>query len=223
METGITKRQALLSLAGLVVVIGGLYLLLHYFGITQVQQAVESAGVWAPLVFVVAKASTLVIAPLGGSPLYPLGGVLFGFWDGVLYVMLGDLLGGTIAFWISRIFGRSVAERFLGDDRRFLGKALRMMGTPKGFLIARICFSGLQEIAAYGAGLTRLRFVPFIAIHAAVNLLPVMLLVWMGFELTGDNWWSIPIAYGVAVVAIGGGLVLFHAQVKRYEPALEEH
>ena len=66
---------------------------------------VEGAGVWAPLVFIILKVSTIVIAPLSGSPLYPLVGLLFGFWPGILYVALGDFIGYTTTFFIGRKLG----------------------------------------------------------------------------------------------------------------------
>lgn len=215
METGVNKHQAIVSLVGLAVVFGGLYFILDYFGVTEVQRAVERAGIWAPFVFIMAKASTLVIAPLGGAPLYLMGGALFGFWKGVVLVMLGDIVGGTIAFYISRIFGRPVAEKFLGSEQRYLTRALRLMETPKGFLFTRICFSGIQEVAIYGAGLTRLSFVPFIIIHAVVNVIPVALLVGLGVTLTYEAWWILPLAYAIGVGAIATGLALFHLQIEK--------
>jgi uncharacterized membrane protein YdjX (TVP38/TMEM64 family) len=144
-----------------------------------------------------------------------MGGALFGFWEGTLLVMLGDVTGGTVAFYISRIFGRPVAEKFLGSEQRYLSRALRLMETPRGFLFTRICFSGIQEVATYGAGLTKLPFVPFIFIHTVVNIVPVMLLVGLGVMLTYEVWWLLPVAYVIGVGAIAVGLALFHLQMEK--------
>jgi len=131
METGVSKGQLISSLVGITVVLGGIYALFAYFGITNVQETIQHAGIWAPLVLVLAKASTIIIAPLSGSPIYPLAGALFGFWEGTALLMAGDILGGIVAFYISRFFGRTVVEKMIGGDEKFLSRALRMMGSTK--------------------------------------------------------------------------------------------
>src|SRR3989344_4189854 len=194
METGISKKQLLTSFISLTVILGGIYFLIRYFGLTEVQEMIERTGVWAPLALIIAKASTVVIAPLGGSPLYPLAGALFGFWKGVGLLMLGDTLGGVIAFYLSRIFGRHLVEKFLGDDQKFLARALKMMGTVKGFLVARVCFMPAPEVVAYGAGLTRINFIPFFLIYITIGVIPTMALAGIGSALTLGMWWVLPAA-----------------------------
>ncbi|MEK7612636.1 MAG: VTT domain-containing protein [Patescibacteria group bacterium] len=221
METGVTKHQIISSLISLTVIVGGLYLVFRYFGITEVEAAVERAGLWAPLVLVVAKAATIVIAPLGGSPLYPLAGALFGFWKGTGLLILGDALGGTIAFYLSRIFGRHLVEKLIGGDQQFLGRALRMMGSVKGFFIARVCFMPLPEVVAYGAGLTRINFFPFILIYTPVGAIPAMVLAGVGSVLTMGDWWILPAALFAGALIIPIGFLVFRSVLNEWEKAGE--
>src|SRR3989344_7774415 len=98
---------------------------------------VERAGVWGPLVFILLKISTIVFAPLSGSPLYPLVGLLFGFWPGILYVVLGDFLSYTISFWISRIFGRKFVHKLMsGKEEGMVARIVDHIGDAKGFFQA---------------------------------------------------------------------------------------
>ncbi len=218
METGVSKKQALVSIASLVIILGGLYAIFRYFGITEVQTAVENAGVWAPLVLILAKASTIVIAPLSGSPLYPLAGALFGFWEGVLWLAIGDALGGIVAFYLSRIFGRHIVEKMLGAaEEKFLARVLRMVGTAKGFLVARICFAPMPEVVAYGAGLTRLNFVPFILIYVPIGLIPTMALAGLGSALTAGEWWVLPGVIVLGVVLVPLGALLFRYVLNEWD------
>jgi uncharacterized membrane protein YdjX (TVP38/TMEM64 family) len=222
METGISKRQIITSLASLAVVLGGLYALFRYFGITEVQTTIEHAGIWAPLVLVLAKASTLVFAPLGGSPLYPLAGALFGFWEGALLLMLGDALGAVVCFYISRIFGRHLTEKMIGDDQKFLSRAMRMMATTKGFLIARVCFMPAPEVSAYAAGLTRIRFLTFFPIQIIVGIVPTILLAGMGSVLTLDTWWVLPAAMLSGVFFIPIAFFVFRSTLREWEQGATE-
>lgn len=217
METGVSKRQIAINLASLAVVLGGIYFVLHYFGITEVRETIEHAGIWAPLVLVLAKASTIVIAPLGGAPLYPLAGALFGFWQGTGLLLLGDALGGTVAFFISRTFGRTLVERIIGDDKKFLGRALKMMGTVKGFLIARVCFMPLPEVVSYGAGLTRIPFIYFFPIYISIGAIPIMILSGLGSVLTLGTWWILPAAIAAGMIVIPTGFFIFRTVLGEWE------
>jgi len=217
METGVSKKQLITSLISLTVILGGMYLVFRYFGITEVQETIDEAGVWAPLILVLAKISTLVIAPIGGAPLYPLAGALFGFWKGTALLVTADAIGCTIAFYLSRIFGRHLAEKFLGDDTKFLSRALHMMGTVRGFFVARICFMPLPEVAAYGAGLTRINYLPFIIICTAVGAVPVAILVGIGSVLTLGTSWILPVAIVLGLMIIPFAFFLFRSTLGEWE------
>lgn len=218
METGVTPRQLITSLVSLVVIFGGLYFVFRYFGLDQVQETIENAGLWAPLILIIAKAATIVIAPLSGSPLYPVGGALFGFWKGTLILLIGDVLGGVVAFFISRIFGRHIVEKLLGkSEEQFLSRALKMMGTVKGFLVARICFMPLPEVVAYGAGLTRIHFVPFILIYSAISIIPIAVLAGAGSVLTMGTWWVLPLAIIGGVIVLPIGFFIFRSMLNEWD------
>lgn len=214
METGLTRRQIITSLIGLGLMYGGIFALFQYFDLADVRSTIESAGIWAPLVLIAAKASTIVIAPLGGSPLYPLAGALFGFWYGTLLLIIGDAIGGAIAFYISRMFGRQVAEKFIGNEKTFLSQALGMMGTTKGFLIARFCFMPIPELTAYGAGLTRLHFLPFIVIHASLGAIPALVFAKAGALIANGQWWVVPLMFVASLIGIPAGYFMFRSLVK---------
>lgn len=215
MESGST-RDAIRNVLIFAALLGGLYALSRVFDIAAVQAYVEEAGVWAPLVLAAAKATTIIIAPLSGSPLYPIGGALFGFWKAFAWLMVGDTVGAVVAFWISRFFGRAYAERMIGKERGTLSDALEMMGTKKGFFLARLCFAGFPEISAYGAGLTKINFVPFIFIHSLVGIVPVALTTALGTVLTGTNS---PIVFGGILLAgsliTGLSFLLFAKMLQR--------
>ena len=189
----------LLALASL----GALFALISFFGPERIELWVQNAGPWAPIVLVLAKISTIVFAPLSGALLYPLAGTLFGFWEGLLLVLLGDAIGSSIAFWISRLYGRTVVDHLLGKDSSLLGRVLGLIGTPRGFFITRIFFIMGQDLMSYAAGLTRLSYVPFILIHTAVGIVPTILLTWFGAVLieSGNGIPLIGILVGMGILA----------------------
>ena len=181
-----------------------LFFLVRVLGEENLKAYVESAGAWAWLALILAKASTMVFAPLSGALLYPLAGTLFGFWPGFLLALAGDALGGVISFWISRIWGKKIVERMLGEDNLLLTKARDMMGTAKGFFIARALLSPVPEIATYAAGLTKLPFYQFLAIHVALDTVPVAFFVGVGALILEE-------AHPLIVLLIFGGAGLIGA------------
>ena len=203
----------LLGLFGVLIV---LFLIFRYFDIEAIRGEIEGAGIWAPALLVLAKAATIVIAPLGGAPLYPLGGALFGFWKATALLLAGDALGGAISFYLSRWLGRRIVEKMIGQEG-LVNSALDMMSTVKGFFVARVCLLTFPELASYSAGLTRLPFVPFILIHVGVGVAPTLVGVGLGeFIALGFDSFAVLGAVAVAGVVAMGGVVLFGWMVQKH-------
>ena len=216
-----TFLRALPNLIMLALVLGGLYVVFRYFDTETIKQFVESAGIWAPLALITAKASTIVFAPIGGTPLYPLAGALFGFWGGFTYLIIGDALGGIISFYISRIWGRKVVSYFFPDNK-LLDRVLRVLGSVKGLLVARVAFISFPELISYAAGLTRIPFWQFFVIFISVSVIPVAALVGLGTLFTVQNSpWSVTGFLVASVVVFGTGMYLFSRYVKEQNPELK--
>ena len=212
----IGRKEIIENIISLVFIVGVIFVASFFFDVEGIKKIIESGGVWAPAVFVLAKASTLIFAPISGSFLYPLGGALFGFSKGFTLLLLGDALGGIVSFYISRVFGRKVVERFVKADNTLVARALELAGTPKGFLIVRICFAALPEITSYAAGLTRLNFLPFIIIFMSVGAIPTALLSYSGSLLFGfENKFLLIAVMGLSVVGVVVGFILFNWWVRR--------
>lgn len=206
------------NLAYLAVVIAVLVTVAYFFDIEAIRAQIEHAGVYAPLLLIAAKAATIIIAPLGGSPLYPLAGALFGFWESVLYLMIGDMIGGIVTFYLSRLFGRRLALRLLQSDESVLSRALELMSTMRGFLIARLTFLTFPELSSYGAGLTKIRFLPFLLIYSGVGILPVMLTAGIGSIIVGDSWgYAIPAVLLSGMVLSGISFLIFARMLSQHE------
>lgn len=198
------------NLLGVLLFFGVLGLVAYYVDMQTVRSYIERAGVLAPILFVLAKSSTIIIAPLGGAPLYPLSGALFGFWKGALLIVLGDSLGGLVSFLLARIFGRGLVERMIGDGKGLLGRALEMMSTVRGFFIARLCFITFPELASWGAGLTKIGFVPFALIYSLVSIPPALLVSGLGAMIaSGGNPFLISFITILTIFGPGLGLLAF--------------
>ena len=217
-------KDALENFLGLGLVIIGIVVAASYLGGEDLRAWVEGAGNWGPLALILAKTLTIVAAPLSGGPLYPVAGALFGTGPAILYLVIGDALGGAIAFALARRFGRRLVERLLQKSNSgFLDRAIALMGTAKGFFVARVCFVAIQEVPAYGAGLTKLRFLPFILIHTGVGLVPIVTLAWLGdAAFTGHSGWLLALGLIGGTVVAAAGTALFAHYTRKPKAQMHE-
>lgn len=195
------------NVVSLVLVFAAIAILFYFFDLGDVQTFVSRFGIWAPVIFALTKASTIVFAPLSGSALYPAAGALFGFWKGFIVITIGDFLGGTIAFIIARKYGIAITKRFIKDESSLLSRMLEKMGTLKGFIFARMCFVPMPEVVCYAAGLTKMSYLRFILVHMAIDIPFTAALVGSGHILTmGFSPYALAglVVLGTIATAVGG-------------------
>ncbi len=202
---------------GIGIAIVAIVLLSLIIDINALKTWVEQAGFWAPLIFILLKVSTIVIAPISGGPLYPLAGIVFGFWPGVLYVVLADFVGYTTAFMLSRFLGQKIVLRMIAEkEGGMLAKIMAQINTPKGFFFACMTFFPVPELLSYGAGLTKLPYLTFISILLPLSAIASSILVLIGASFDfGDK--SLLVSIGIPAIAgsvmlISGALFLYFAK-----------
>lgn len=212
-------HDALLNIVWIGLTITAIYLFARFMGINEMRERIAMVGIWGPLLIILLKASTLVVAPLGGSPLYPIAGAAFGFWYGFLYTFLGDFLGTAIAFYISRLFGRKVAEYFVTKPgMRVVDAVLGYLETTRGLIQARLIFFSFPEGVVYAAGLTAIPFWKFLVVLIPIGIGPAALLVAFGQALSlyiTTHPFLVALGYFVTIgIMAGGGYWFYHRAQK---------
>ena len=176
-----SKKGLLKNILIIIVTLGIAYFVTVTIGLEGLREKVEGAGIYAPFLLIILKATTIVVAPLGGTIIYPIAGALFGFWKGLALTLLGDAIGSSIAFWLSRKFGRSILHYFTGSGQMpIIEKVVERLSDRKQFVKARIFFAGFMDLFAYAAGLTKINFWFFLSVHMAVHAVLVALYILFG-------------------------------------------
>ncbi len=198
----------------------GILLISFFIDLESMSVWVEKVGIWGPVVFIILKISTLVIAPLSGSALYPLVGILFGFWPGLLYVVIGDTIGCSINFYLSRKWGKKLVFKFISNkEESIVNKSIDHLGSGRGLFHASLTLFAMPELVAYAAGLGKISYLKFISILGSINTIGSVILVLFGSVLAADQQsvflkFTLPI---LGIVAFGIGLFLFGREVRRKE------
>ncbi len=209
-------RDVVKSVLFIALAVGVAYYVTVRIGIDDLRESVAAFGVYAPLVIIILKATTLVVVPLGGTPIYPIAGALFGFWQGLTITLIGDVVGSTISFFISRRFGGTILRFFMTREQvPIVERLVARVSEPGRFIRARLFFIGFPDLFAYAAGLTKISYPFFIIVHIGIHALFASLAVLFGDLLVS----------GSKLVIIGVGLLTsllafvgvwwFHADLKR--------
>lgn len=213
------EHREQLNFWGIGITLGALILVAIFVDISTLREWVGRAGVWGPVVFMTLKASTIIIAPLSGGPLYPTVGLLFGFWPGILYTFIGDIIGVSVNFYLSRKYGQRLVSKFISfKEEGLLTKIISYISDAKGFFHACLTFFAMPELLAYAAGLSKLPYIKFVTIWAPIGIIPASILVLFG-SIFGPESSSLLITFGIpllgAAVLLTGGLLFFKGVMRK--------
>jgi len=115
----------------------------------------DSAGIWAPIVYMLVYAVGVCIF-LPGTLLTGLGAAIFGPYWGFLYVWFGAMAGASGAFFIGRTLGRDFAASLIGDKLKKYDDAIERNGFAT-VLYLRLVYFPFTPMN-FGMGLTKVRF-----------------------------------------------------------------
>jgi len=200
-----SMREILIGGVGFIVFLTVMVIGINAVGVESLQKFIEDSGPWAPLVYIGLKAATYVFAPLTSGPIQVVAGTLFGnVWLGVLYTLIGEVIGGSISFWIARRFGRSVIQRFVGDVgmHQIDDFYKKRMGGWISLAVARIILFSVWDFLSYAAGLAEsIRFRTYVFISFVFGAIPTFFFVWIG-TLALEDTRSLILIYGLVALLV---------------------
>jgi uncharacterized membrane protein YdjX (TVP38/TMEM64 family) len=180
-----------------------------------VQDAVRGAGVWAPALFLVLQV-LVTVPPVPRTIFTVAAGLLFGSALGVAVAVVATALGAVVAFWLVRLTGGGVVERFADRPpvvwtRQRLDRS-GLLAVTSLRLIPVLPFSLLN----YAAGLSGVRFAPYLFGTILGTAPGTIGLVVLGDAVTGR------VSPAMLAISVAGGLVgTIGAAVAARRPQLE--
>ncbi len=167
----LVKGILLIALVIAIICLELLWDLSSYFNPVQIQEWLASAGLFAPLIYIVIMAFAIVVSPVPSLPLDIAAGAFFGPFFGTLYSVIGALAGAVISFLIARYIGREFLERFLKGHINFCERCSDKVLTKIVFL-SRLLPVVSFDIVSYGAGLTKMSLKKF-SIATLLGMIPI--------------------------------------------------
>lgn len=156
-------KKILLAIICAVIIYVSIALIFKSVGLERAQNWIKATGVWAPIIFIILCAISLIFAPLSGSSLFVAGGALFGKELAFILSFLASIIGCSTNFWISKKFGRRVAARLLGEDNlEKLDKLISKLKSRRSILYMIFIMPLSQDIVSYAVGLTKIKYTHFL-------------------------------------------------------------
>jgi uncharacterized membrane protein YdjX (TVP38/TMEM64 family) len=187
---------------GFVAVTGLLIIGIQVIGLENIRGFIERAGPFAPLAYIAIKAATYVFAPLTSGPIQLSAGVMFGLWAGTLYTLIGEVIGGSISFWIARRFGRDVVRRFVREDGLMrVDDFVNQIVDWKTLIYARLFLFSIFDFISYAVGLARLRYRTYFLVSVFIGVIPTFVAVALGTSLTEERSELVMLYVLIAVVS----------------------
>ncbi len=139
------------------------HLMTNFLDQQKIRTFVSSYGVRAPIILIALQVVQIIVAPIPGHIIAFVGGYLFGAWRGILYCMIGIIIGATITFWIGRVFGRGLLQLFISrEDMNRFDRYVITKGPFIIFVLLLIPVTPLGDILFYLSGLTAMPFLVFL-------------------------------------------------------------
>lgn len=213
--------KILLALVGLSLLIICIRMLPQILELTvsipKFRDFILSSGYWGPLVFIGFQILQTVIAPIPGEVVQIAGGYIYGVTVGTFYTTLGMLLGAVIAFYCTRLLGRSFIENLL-KKKKF--KWMAEMVHHKNFSIILFIFFAIpglpKDLFIYLAALTPIKPINFFAILLLGRLPWILASASVGSSFYEQNYVTTIIISVVSVLAFALGLVFKDKIIRRF-------
>jgi uncharacterized membrane protein YdjX (TVP38/TMEM64 family) len=158
-----------------------------------------SFGVWAPIASLLLMILQAVAAPIPAIFVAFANGLAFGVIGGGILTTAGQTLAAALCFGISRALGRGPVEALAGRFGLAAADTWFSRWGARGVLLLRLVPGVSFDVISYGAGLTSIRFGPFL-LATAIGVAPqAFLYAYLIREAPQSAW----VFYGVSWLVIG--------------------
>ena len=194
-------KKAVKNILILVFILVVFYLLssIFHFKIDPVVNFFDSLGPFSYVVFILLLMLEVIFAPIHPLVFYVAGGIIFGPWIALGLALIGEAIGSTIAFKLSKKYGRNFVEsKFPKKRLKQFDKFSKKYGSLSIFLL-RVNPLTSSDAWSYIAGISKIKYKRFI-VASLLGLAPsIFIQVYFG-EAIKENPILLQIFLTVAII-----------------------
>jgi len=215
-------RRRLLGLAA----VGGasavivLQLLTGDIEVDGVRDWIRDLGAWGPILLISVLAAAMIVAPIPNPPFMIAAGIAWGTFLGVVYSVIGQLLGSMVIYAISRRYGRQFIPKLIGESGAARVDMLAKDMGPQVVFWWRMMPVAF-DFAAYAAGLTGMSFRLFVTLVFIGSIIPTTVVVGFG-DSFGKSVEAQVVTLGMVAIAMAIPATIFYLRYRDQLPPMRE-
>lgn len=179
---------------------------------SQLQLFISQFGVWAPIAFMCLQMLQMIFLIIPGAPFLMAGGYIFGNL-GIVYSIVGILLGSLIVFGMGRLFGRPFLESIV--DKNIITKIDKQSNSVGKTLFVLYLIPPLpHDVFSFIAGFTNLSLKHYVLISFVGRLPLIVFYSMVGYQLTKLNlFYSLLL---LIIIVVGSIIIFYHKEKIEY-------
>lgn len=166
-------------------------------------------GVYDEVVFILVRAAQTVIKFIPAEPLEIAAGYAWGAVPGMLYCVIGNMLGTLVILWLTKRYGRRFVEAFIPKKNMQTFANLRMSDRLYALLFLLYLIPGAPKDGfTYFVGLLPVKVLPFMLISFTARMPSALSSTICGVALAEQRYMLSALILGLTLLgAIVGGLL----------------
>lgn len=141
--------------------IGGVSHYLFARDVHELGLIIESFGLIGPVIFIIFVILEVMLAPIPGFILYVTGAAIFGWIWGAVLVLVGNMIGATLCFYLAKYLGRDYIELKISKRRiDIFDKYSDKYGGYAIFFLRINPFTS-SDVVSYAAGFSNMPYKDF--------------------------------------------------------------
>ncbi len=185
---------------------------------TSFREWLRQFGVFDELIFIFIRAAQTVVKFIPAEPLEIASGYVWGTIPGMLYCVIGNMIGTLVIFALTKRYGKKIINLFIPVKNMKLLSLLE--GSKKIYALLFFLYlipGSPKDGFTYFVGLLPVKIVPFMIITFIARMPSVLSSTMCGSTLAARQYWIAMLIFAATVIlAILGGMV-YNSFVKRKE------
>ena len=153
--------------------------------VDAVVEFIRSYGPYAMIVSFLLMVFQSVLAPLPAFLITFANAAIFGWWQGAILSWTSAMAGAVLCFYIARALGRDTVEKYAGRGALASVEGYFEKYGSRTILICRLLPFVSFDAVSYFAGLTPIKFLPFLVATGIGQLPATIIYSYVGGMLTG--------------------------------------
>ena len=153
--------------------------------VDAVVEFIRSYGPYAMIVSFLLMVFQSVLAPLPAFLITFANAAIFGWWQGAILSWTSAMAGAVVCFYIARALGRDAVEKYAGRGALASVEGYFEKYGSRTILICRLLPFVSFDAMSYFAGLTPIKFLPFLVATGIGQLPATIVYSYVGGMLTG--------------------------------------